>query len=70
MEVIMNTKYLKMDDVCKILDIAKSTLYAYVGKGKIPYLKIGGKLKFDENDITNWLNSKKHLELISGETIQ
>ncbi|MDR1584197.1 MAG: helix-turn-helix domain-containing protein [Prevotellaceae bacterium] len=65
----MNTKYLKMDDVCKILDIAKSTLYSYVGKGKIPYLKIGGKLKFDENDIANWLDSKKHIEIAVRENV-
>jgi excisionase family DNA binding protein len=59
MEDTMETNYLKIDDVSKMLNIAKSTLYSYVGKNKIPVIKIGGKLLFPEIDLTNWLNSMK-----------
>jgi len=37
----------------------KSTIYSYVGKKKIPCIKLDGKLLFPENDLTEWLNSKK-----------
>jgi excisionase family DNA binding protein len=59
MEDSMETNYLKIDDVSKKLSIAKSTLYSYVGKNKIPFIKLGGKLLFPEIDLTNWLNSMK-----------
>lgn len=55
----METNYLQIDDVSKKLNLAKSTLYSYVGKHKIPFIKIGGKLLFPEIDLINWLNSMK-----------
>ncbi|MDR3142463.1 MAG: helix-turn-helix domain-containing protein [Tannerellaceae bacterium] len=55
----MEINYLNINDVSKKLNIAKSTLYAYVGKNKIPFIKLGGKLLFPESDLTNWLNSMK-----------
>jgi excisionase family DNA binding protein len=57
--MIMEINYLNINDVSKKLNIAKSTLYAYVGKNKIPFIKLGGKLLFPESDLTNWLNSMK-----------
>jgi excisionase family DNA binding protein len=64
----METKYLQIDDVGKKLNIAKSTLYSYVGKHKIPFIKIGGKLLFSEMDLTNWLNSMKQTVVEQKET--
>jgi excisionase family DNA binding protein len=55
----MDNKYFSLDDVSKILKMAKSTLYAYVGKNKIPFIKIGGKLLFSENDMNIWIDSMK-----------
>jgi excisionase family DNA binding protein len=55
----MNTKYLCLEEVSKMLNLAKSTVYSYVGNNKIPYIKLGGKLLFNETDLTGWLDSKK-----------
>lgn len=63
----MEDNYLGINDVSKKLKIAKSTLYAYTGKSKIPFIKIGGKLLFPENDLNAWLNSMKHNPLIPEE---
>ena len=59
MEENMETNYLNLDTICKILNLSKSTVYAYVGKNQIPYIKLGGKLLFPENDLTEWLNTMK-----------
>jgi len=39
--------------------MARSTLYAYVCKQQIPYIKLGGKLLFSEEDLNNWLDTMK-----------
>jgi excisionase family DNA binding protein len=57
----MDNKYLNADNTSKLLNISKSTIYAYVGKKKIPFIKLGGKLLFSENDITKWLETKKQI---------
>ena len=55
----MDCNYLNADTTSKLLNISKSTIYSYVGKNKIPFIKLGGKLLFSEDDINKWLNSKK-----------
>jgi excisionase family DNA binding protein len=42
------------------LGVSKITLYRWVGQGKIPYAKLPGRLvRFDENEVTRWLNERK-----------
>ena len=55
----MVNNYLDTDATSKLLNISKSTVYAYVGKNKIPFIKLGGKLLFSETDLNKWLNSMK-----------
>jgi excisionase family DNA binding protein len=51
-------KLLTPDDVCDLLTIEKSTLYAWTSKDKIPYHKLGG-IRFEEDEIQRWLKLKK-----------
>jgi excisionase family DNA binding protein len=55
----MKNNYVNIDAVCKTLNVSKSTVYSYVGKNRIPHIKLGGKLLFVENDSVEWLNSMK-----------
>jgi len=55
----MEDKYLNTDATCVLLNISKSTLYSYIGKQKIPHIKLDSKLLFSEKDIIQWLESKK-----------
>lgn len=38
---------------------AKSTIYAKVSKGEIPFTKYAKRLVFDKAEIDNWIKSKK-----------
>ena len=48
-------KLLTINDISDILKIKIDTIYKYVQKDKIPYVKINGNLRFREKDIDNLL---------------
>ena len=56
----MEKNYLSTEKTSKLLNISKSTLYSYIGKKKIPFIKLEGKLLFAEDDLIKWLETKKH----------
>ena len=49
-------KLLTMDEVCETLQIKKSTLYSWCHMKKLPYIKVGSKTRFREEDILKWLD--------------
>lgn len=44
-------KLLTIDEVAQMLNIKKTTLYDWVHKGKIRYVKVGRLVRFLEEDI-------------------
>ena len=52
-------KLLTPENVCEMLGIKKCTLYAWVSRKKIGYLKVNGILRFSEKEIERWLKSKE-----------
>lgn len=48
-------KLLTIDDVAELFKTSKSTIYRWVHKRKIPFVKLGGKLRFNENDIQEFI---------------
>lgn len=46
---------LTIDELSKQLMISKSTLYRWVHHKAIPFVKIGGKLRFLQSDIENYI---------------
>jgi excisionase family DNA binding protein len=52
-------RLLTLTEVLEIRRLKRSTIYAYVAARKIPHVKLGRKLFFDENDILKWIESKK-----------
>ena len=53
-------KLLTIDQVCEILQMKKSTLYAWCHMKKLPHIKVGGSTRFREKDIIKWLD--EHVE--------
>jgi excisionase family DNA binding protein len=41
--------------VSEILNIKASTIYAWVSQGKIPHVKIHGLIRFQSDEIQEWL---------------
>lgn len=46
-------------EVCEILRIQPATLYAWVRRGKLAYVKVGSLLRFRRSDILDRLGARK-----------
>lgn len=46
-------------EVSKILKVKESTLYSWAGKGLIPSHKLNGLLRFDVEEIEEWVKESK-----------
>lgn len=49
-------KLLNIKELSEKLNLKISTLYVWVNKRKIPYIKLGGRLLFNEYEIDNLIN--------------
>jgi len=52
----MVNKTLSTTDACKLLGITRQTLYKLHGKGQIPGKKVGGKYRFFEDKLIEYMN--------------
>ena len=52
-------------DLEAILKIDVKTIYGYVHRGLIPYVKIQSNVRFCKREILEWIDSRSHL-IISG----
>ena len=46
-------------ELSNLLGVSEKTLYGWVHQRKIPFLKMGGLLRFDLGDIEKWIQKKK-----------
>lgn len=49
-------KYLTIEELCCILQVKKHYIYALTSQRKIPFLKLGRFLRFERDEIEQWLN--------------
>lgn len=52
-------KLLDINQLVEMLNIKKKTIYKWVRQRKIPYIKLGGLIRFDPEEIEKWIGSKK-----------
>lgn len=45
---------LKVEEVAALLRVEVSTVYVWTSKRKIPFRKVGGRLRFDRDEILRW----------------
>lgn len=48
-------RFLKIGQVAELLNCSVPTLRYWVFRGKIPFIKIGRSIRFDEQEIFKWL---------------
>ena len=48
-------------DLAKMLAVSDKTVYSFVAKGRIPYLKIGSSVRFQPAAIRTWLKEREFL---------
>lgn len=51
-------KMLTPEEMCSLLQITKPSLYKLVHLRKIPFQKVGKRLRFPEAKINAWINDK------------
>ena len=56
-------RLLDIDGCAEYLGLSKATLYVWVCRRKIPYLKVGKLVRFDVQKIDGWLRNKQIIEL-------
>jgi excisionase family DNA binding protein len=54
-----NLKLLSIKDLSKIFNISQATAYRIVDSRKISFYKIGGVLRFSEDDILKYLEENR-----------
>jgi excisionase family DNA binding protein len=52
-------KLLTIKELSEFLTIKVSTLYTWVHNGTIPYIKLNGLLRFDMDEIKEWIKRSK-----------
>lgn len=52
-------KYLNIKELSELTGYSLSTIYRMTSERRIPFIKLGKNLLFDDEDIRNWLDSKK-----------
>jgi excisionase family DNA binding protein len=53
------TQILNVKDAAEFVGLKPATIYALVSARRIPFLKIGRAVRFDSQDLTAWLESKR-----------
>jgi excisionase family DNA binding protein len=46
-------------EAAQFLRLSPKTIYSWTSQRKIPHLKVGGRLLFDEAELTKWLEQFK-----------
>jgi excisionase family DNA binding protein len=59
----MKNKYLTVIEASQFLRLARSTIYEYVYNRRIPFIKVEGKLVFDQDSLTTWMTSHERKEV-------
>ena len=51
-------KLLTVEELGRMLEVSKATVYRWVHCEFVPYLKVGGAVRFDEEGIQKWLKAR------------
>lgn len=52
-------KLLTIDEISKILQVSKATVYRWVHYDFVPHIKIGGAVRFNEKAVQKWLRMRE-----------
>jgi excisionase family DNA binding protein len=56
--VSSEVKFLTIEQVAEMLQVTRMTIYNLQKKG-LPFIKLGKNVRFDKDDIIEWVNSNK-----------
>lgn len=56
-----DTKFLTVEDVAEMLQVTRTTIYNLKKQG-LPFIKLGKNIRFDEEDVVDWVRSNRQVE--------
>jgi excisionase family DNA binding protein len=56
--IIMNKDFLTVKELCEWIRLSRSNVYALVTANKIPHIKVGGKILFNKEKISIWIENQ------------
>lgn len=59
-------KLLKAGDVAEITQLSAVTIYKWAEEGKIPSFRLGNRVRFDYEEVMQWLKEKKRKNKTAG----
>lgn len=54
---LTTNNFITPEELAKIFKISKSSIYRLIDKRQIPFFKIGGKLRFSQSDVNDYLEN-------------
>lgn len=51
--------FMTVNEVAQLLNVAEKTIRKYVFERSIPYFKIGGHVRFDQQKIIEWIKERE-----------
>jgi excisionase family DNA binding protein len=54
----IDSTFITIDELSALLKIPKKTLYNWVSRNQIPYIKMGGHLRFAPREVVDFFSSK------------
>lgn len=52
----MVNKYLSVQELAEMLGISPETVYGWTSQKRIPYIKVGRLVRFDQDEVKAWLS--------------
>lgn len=49
---------MKVNELCEILGVDDKHIYRMAARGSLPSFRVGGAIRFDPQEVANWLRSK------------
>jgi len=59
MDIESRKKLLKVDELARFLNVSRQTVYRLIEKRRIPFIKISGAIRFDEDEVRKFLNNNR-----------
>ena len=59
MQMKEDKRFFTITELSEYLSLSKNTIYSWVNQQKIPYVKLGGALRFDKKDIDKMIEKNK-----------
>ncbi len=56
----MEKKLMTVKELAEYLSLPVRRIYIWKSEGKIPYVKLGGRLLFDRQEIDEWIEKNKN----------